>query len=312
MSFKPNVSHAVLQKEHRYQHTEFSGSVGTLDLLQVNFDSLIYANKIFVEEIVLDSVRALIFKDKLKPMDTTRMPVYLGQTIAAIRVPLLIKYLKATNVELENTERKPDSTNAKVSITKGTLEVKNITNLAPKSSLAIKADAYINGKVRFKAGIAFQYNKPQFAFEGVLEKFNLPDLNSLIQSYTPAKINKGVVDQIAFSGIADQKQASGNMKFLYHELQVDLELQKKAKWKSSVIAFAANTALHSSNPASNNLPPRAVKFHVERDVHKGFINVIIKSVINGLKETMIMSKENRKTFKEAKKKSKQSKKESKK
>jgi len=311
LSFKPNVSHAVLQKGHKYQHTEFSGSVRSLDLLQVNFDSLIYRQKMFVDEVKLDNVKASIFKDKLKHIDTTRLPAYLGQTVAAIRVPVRIKRVKATNVELENTERKPDSTNAKVTITRATLEVKNITNLAPNSSLIMNADAYINGKVHFKAGLTFQYNRPQFGFEGVLEKFNLPDMNSLIQAYTPAKINKGVADQISFSGMADQKQATGTMTFLYHDLEVDLELQNKARWKSSVLAFAANTALHSSNPGSSGLPPRAVKFQVERDVHKGFVNIVIKSVLDGLKETMLMSKENRKTFKEAKKKSRQdSKKES--
>ena len=42
-------------------------------------------------------------------------------------------------------------------------------------------------------------------------------------------------------------------------------------------------------------------------MNKGFVNVIIKSVLNGLKETMIMSKENRKAHKEAVKKSKQNK-----
>ncbi len=47
-------------------------------------------------------------------MDTTRMPVYLGQTVTAIPVPVLIRHVKATNVNLDNTERKPDSTNAKV------------------------------------------------------------------------------------------------------------------------------------------------------------------------------------------------------
>lgn len=304
LSFKPNVSHAVLQKEHRYQHTEFSGDVGTLNFLNVNFDSLLYEKKILIDEIALDSVRALIFKDKTKPMDTIRLPAYLGQTVASIPVPVLIRRVKATNVSLSNTERKPDGTNAKVDINRATLEVKNITNRAPNTNLVIQADAYIDGKVRFKAGLTFDYRKPQFTFEGVLDKFNLPDMNPLIQAYTPAKINKGTADQILFSGKADQKQASGTMKFLYHDLEVDLELQQKAKWKSSVLAFAANTALHSSNPGSKGLPPREVQFHIERDVHKGFVNVIIKSILNGLKETMIMSKENKRTYKEAKKKTK--------
>jgi hypothetical protein len=304
VSFKPNVSHAVLQKKHTYQHTEFSGSIGKLSLNQVNFDSLIYAQKILIGEITLEDVKAAIFKDKTKPMDSTRFPVYLGQTIRGINAPLHIGQVRATNVELENTERKPDGTQATVTISKATLGVNNITNLNSKEMLELQADAYINDKVRFNATLAFSYSKPQFRFEGHLKKFNLTDLNPLIQAYTPAKINNGITDEISFSGVAEQTKASGRMKFLYHDLEVDLELQDQAKWKSSVIAFAANSAVHSSNPASPNQPPREVSFNIERDMNKGFVNVIIKSILNGLKETMIMSKENRKAFKETKREAK--------
>ena len=308
VSFKPNVSHDVLQRKFKYQHTEFSGTVGKLELKQINFDTLLYAQKLFIDEIELDNVKASIFKDKTKPMDSTRRPVYLGQTVGAIDLPLLIKQVKATGVELENTERKPDSTYAKVKINKAKLEVINITNLNPTDVLVMQADAYIDGKAHFKAALTFSYQKPQFSFEGEVKKFNLPDLSPLIQAYTPAKINKGVSDEIAFSGIAEQTKASGTMKFLYHDLEVDLELKEQAKWKSSVLAFAANTALHSSNPVSESQPPRVVKFQIDRDMTKGFVNVIIKSILNGLKETMIMNKENRKEYKETKKKSKQEKK----
>ena len=95
------------------------------------------------------------------------------------------------------------------------------------------------------------------------------------------------------------------MKFLYHDLEVDLELQKQAKWKSAVVAFAANTALNSSNPVSIDSPARIVKFQIERDMTKGFVNVMIKSILNGLKETMIMNKENRKAYQQKKKESRQ-------
>jgi hypothetical protein len=84
---------------------------------------------------------------------------------------------------------------------------------------------------------------------------------------------------------------------------VDLHLENKAKWKSAVGAFAANTALQNSNPASGKDPARVVAFSAERDMHKSFVNLVIKSVLNGLKETVIMSKENRKTYREAKKES---------
>jgi len=38
---------------------------------------------------------------------------------------------------------------------------------------------------------------------------------------------------------------------------------------------------------------------------KGFVNVVIKSILNGVNETMIMLKENRKTNQESRKKSKE-------
>jgi hypothetical protein len=75
-------------------------------------------------------------------------------------------------------------------------------------------------------------------------------------------------------------------------------------WQNSVLAFAANTYLASANPASADMPPRIVQFSVDRDMHKGFVNILIKCVLNGVKETMIMSKENKKAYKKAKKEAK--------
>lgn len=292
--FKPNISDAAIQKKFKYQKVNASGSLGTLNISQLDFDSLIYYNKIYIGLITLDSVTATVFKDKLKPLDTKRFPEYFGQDIPKIPIPLLIKRIKASNLTLYNTERKPDSTYAKVSLTRGNATLENITNLKKDKPMVMKADAYIDNKVRFYATLNFSYLRPHFSFTGGFGKFDLTKLNHLIQGYTPASVTKGMVDEISFSGNAEKTHADGTMKFLYHDLKVDLELQHKKKWKSSVIAFAANTILPSSNPSSAGSPPRVVNFHADRDMNKAFINILLKSLINGLKETMIMSKENKK------------------
>src|SRR4030095_813915 len=80
-------------------------------------------------------------------------------------------------------------------------------------------------------------------------------------------------------------------------------LEGKAKWKSDVLAFGANTILPSANPVEGQ-PTRIVKFKAERDMHKSFVNITIKSLLAGLKETVLMSKENKKAFREEKKKKK--------
>ncbi len=304
VSFKPNISDAAMQKRFTHQHTQVSGTVGSISVNHVNFDSLIYHQGLFIHEIILDKPVVSIFKDNTKPVDKNHLPIYFGQQIPGIRMPLWIRQVKATNVQLTNVERKRDSSYAKVTLYRGTALVKNITNYPTKNPLTLNANAYIENKVHFNLSLGFDYSKPQFSFDGKLEKFDLPDLNPVIEAYTPARINKGIADDISFSGTVFKTNAIGTMKFLYHDLEVDLNLPKKAKWKNSVIAFAANTALNSSNPGSAKLPPRIVQFRAERNMNKGFINIIIKSLLGGLKETMIMSKENKKAYRTAKKKMK--------
>lgn len=300
LSFKPNVSNAVIQKNYKFQHTQFSGTVDKISFGGVNFDSLLYANKFFIDEIELDNISALIYKDNTKAKDLKHFPQYLGQVILGLPNPVRIKTLKASNVNLINEERKPDGTIARVSVDRGTAEAKNITNLAPEETLTIEAVAYLANKVQFKLDLGFSYSKPQFSFDGLLQKFELAGLNPIIAAYTPAKFTGGMADEIKFSGLARNENSTGNLTFLYHDLKVNLELEDKAKWVNDLITFGANTALHSNNPASPNIPARSVKFQADRDMNKGFVNLIIKSLLDGMKETMLLSKENRKEFNQAK------------
>jgi len=308
VKFKPNLSDRELQKRFPYQNTQFSGDVEIIDFLDVNFDTLIYHNTIHIDKMVVDKITASIYKDKTKPVDPERLPQYPGQQLKAIPMPLYINDLEASNVSITNRERLPGGSVAKVNVTRMSVTANNITNTSDSSQLSVKAEAYIEDKAYFKAAVAFDYQKPMFRINGSIGKFNLPDLNSIIQSYTPAKINTGKVDGIAFSGIVNRTNASGNLTFLYHDLNIDLQLQEQAKWKSTLGAFAANTYLRASNPLMDGQPPRVVEYEVDRDMHKGFINIILKSLFMGLKETMSPSKENRKAFQETRREWKQKKK----
>ncbi|TNF43674.1 MAG: hypothetical protein EP310_04300 [Bacteroidetes bacterium] len=301
LAFKPNISNEQMQKRFKFQNTQFAGSVGSLNVSGINFDSLLYGKKLFIDEISIDSVSASIYKDKTKPIDANKFPEYLGQSVKAISLPLLIKKVTATNVNILNDERKPDSTYAKVNINRGTAEAKNISNINTGGFLSVKANAYLENKARFYLNLDFSYLQPQFNFEGRFNRFNLTDLNKVIESYAPAKIKKGIIDEITFSGIAKKTDSNGTMKFLYHDLELEVELLDQAHWKNSLLSFAANNVIASSNPVSESLPPKEVRFQAERDMNKAFINLILKSVLAGLKETIFMSNENKKLYREEKK-----------
>lgn len=298
--FKPNLTQAELLKREKYQKAQFSVSVGSLDLNNVNFDTLVYRRKLLVDEIKINKVDVSLFKDKSKPVNRNNFPEYLGQKIAAIPFPLSVKLVSASEVNLVNVERKEDGKSAKVIVQRGKLEVKNITNLSTAGLLTLQASAYIENKVLIHLYAAYSYTKPQFSISVKAGKFNLLDLNQLLLAYTPAKISKGTVDQISLTGAVYRTTATGTMKFLYHDLSVDLKLTDK-NWQNSVVGFAANTYLSTHNPPSAGIPPKVVKYQVERDMNKGGFNIILKSFLAGMKETMIMSKENKQDYKEKKK-----------
>jgi len=301
IKFDPNISDAALQRKYKYQTPIFSGTLDSIKLQGLNFDSLIFANKIFIDNVVMDKLSVTIFKDQLKPVNKNHFPKYPGQQLSLIGMPFLIQRLKATNVNLVNTERIDTGRTGKVHIKRMTIDAKNITNLPTNDILTVNANAFLENKAHVFLTLGIHYDKPQFSIDADIKPFNMPDLNAFLSSYTPASIHKGVADEVKISAIAYRNYSAGKMKFLYHDLDMDLALKDKAKWMNNLISFVGNTITQSSNPPSANKPAKIVQFRAERDMNKGFINILIKSALAGCKETMFMSKENRKRYKEAKK-----------
>jgi hypothetical protein len=299
LSYKPNISQTELQKREKYLKSQFAVSVGSIDLVNVNLDTLVYLRKLYVDEIKIGKAEVSLYKDKLKPVNRNKFPEYLAQKITAVPIPILVKSVRATGVSFVNVERKEDGKYAKVIIQRGALIAKNITNLPSDDLLSLTITGYLENKVLLTLNSYYNYQKPQFTFNGRIGKSNLSDLNKLLAAYSPAAIKKGMIDEITFSGTVHRTKSIGTMKFLYHDLDIDLKVTDK-KWQNSVVGFAANTYLNASNPPSPEKPPRVVSFHADRDMNKGDFNIILKSVLNGLKETMIMSKANKKTYKEDK------------
>jgi len=299
----PTKTFAELQKNNKYQQTDQSVTARSLKISDIKFDSLV-RKKIFIGKLELDSVDVTLYKDNTKQVDPEHLPGYPGQSIPKIPLPIRIDSLVLTNLHLLSIEKKKEGGLANVNLHRGMVQVSNFTNLQPDGELRIDADAYIENKVRFNAELGFSYAKPQINMKVHFDRFDLTDLNKVIGAYSPAKIDSGIADEISFSGVISGTQSSGRMKFLYQGLKVDLNMKDKAKWKSAVVAFAANEYLSENNPVEPDMPAKIVNYNVQRDMHKGFPNIIIKSAIAGVKETMLLSGENKKAYKAKKKKMK--------
>lgn len=298
---KPALSHDEFNKLHKFQKELYSISVKKVELLNISFDSLRFYRTILIGKVNLDSADVLIYRDKTKEVDLKRFPEFPGQQINSIGIPLTIKELNISESALEYQEKKTDGDLASVKLRRLSLNAQNISNQMAASRLSVKLNGYLENKIPFDLGLLFSYKNAEFSFKGALKPFELKDLNRVIEGFAPANVKNGFVDAITFSGNGYKRNATGEMEFLYHDLGLTIDLKKYSKLKNSLISFAANSYLNSSNPASIDKAARVVKSDVERDVNKGFMNLVIKSVVSGLQETMLPSRENRKLNRETKK-----------
>jgi len=309
VKMKPTLSHDEFNRIHKYQKELYSITVKKVDLLKISLDSLRLYQSILVGQVNIDSADVLIYKDKTKEVDLKHLPEYPGQQLNTIGVPLTIHGLKITASAFEYQEKKPDGNLASIKIKRANLSAQKISNQIPGSRLTVKIDGYIENKAPFELAMDFSYKNPEFNFKGAVKPFEMKDLNRVFEAFAPTSIKNGSVDAINFSGSASKREATGDMEFLYHDLEFKVDVKQNSKLKNSLITFAANNYLNSSNPASAVKAARVVKTDVERDCNKGFMNLVVKSVVSGLKETMLPSKENRKMNRETKKELKKEQKE---
>ncbi len=308
-SLIPDIKKVSKLEKYKYQLPPIVAvETGDIKFTGLNFDTLVYRKKLFVDELTIDSLHASIFKDKSKPINLKRIAEYPGQKIKKLKLPVMVKKVTATNVSVDNDELKPDGTHAKVKVYNINADINNYTNIDSINPMILKGSGSIENKAFFNIYLAFSYQLSQFSFNGNIKKFDLTDLNPLLKQYAPVNINKGVVDEISFSGTANKTSSTGTLTFLYHNLDIDLQLKERAKWQSELLTFAANSYVNNANPVKENQPPRVVKYHATRDINKGFLNMVLKSFFAGLKETIILSKENRESYKEDKNQSKKNKK----
>jgi len=301
LTMKPAISHEAFNQIHPFQKELYTISIKKVNLLNISFDTLKLYRTILIGQVNLDSAEVLIYKDKTKPEDLKRFPEFPGQQLNSINFPLTIGELKLTESALEYQEKKRDGDLASVKIKRLNLSAQHISNQMPGSVLSVKLNGYLENKVPFDLSLIFSYKIPEFSFNGSFKSFELKDLNRVIEVFASTSVKNGFVDAITFSGKGYKRESTGDMEFLYHDLGFNIDLKKYSKFKNSLISFAANNYLNSSNPVSPDKAAREVKFNVVRDQHKGFMNLIIKSVVSGLQETMVPSKENRKLNRDSRK-----------
>lgn len=308
IQYIPNVAQDIIQQKYQYQTADLFGTVARVDILGIQTNSLLNSNSIIAESITVSGVNLNIYKDKTKPIDNTKFPVFPPQNLLKLKMPIDIKHVIAKDINIISKEKLPENKSLEVHVSKLEADVSNISNRDTKLPLTISGNGIIENTIPFQVMIQFDYDKPHFTFDVSTSSFDINRMNTLVSQIAPVTLDSGIVDRVRMQGNGYERYATGTMGFEYHGLEINILMEDKDNWINSVISLAANTYLKGSNPAKADDPPFVSKFKIERNMNKGSINMLMLSMAAGLKESLIMSRESKKDYKKVKSENKKKKK----
>ncbi len=306
-SIKPIISRKLFIEKTQYQEQLFDIEIQNINAEGVDYDEFKQNGAIIANKVILNKAEVVLFKDKHKKINPKRFPNYLPQQILAIKLPIKIKSLEFNKANVYVNIIQEDGKKSAIEVNNMSLVVGNIQNKYRNQKLKIRAKGEVQEAIPFSINLSMNYNSNYFKFSGRVANSNIVDLAKPIASFAPVIIHNGRINSMTFSGTATKRASKGNMSFAYSDLNIEVNRHIKGKntiFADHLLTIAASSVVKANNPSGPNVPLRKVKFKVERDIHKGFVNIIIKSVLAGVKESILPSKENRKLYRKVKSKRK--------
>lgn len=276
-------------KETLANHITFE--TDSLNITGIKFD---LEKKFITEEITVYQPKLTVKRDKnyILP-DDKFVPIFVDK-IEEMELPIFVRIVNVEDMYLEYFEKTEGNQEmGKLYFTELNGKIKYITNIADSvanldASLEINASAKMFGQGLLKAEIIYglQTKNGDFTARGSLKAMELNAFNEFLDDIYPVQIRSGTADVVYFNFGGTRVQSSGEMRFKYTGLKVDIDTKEKVNnFQDNALSFFANIALAQNNPRTNG-KFRVGKIDFKRDTRKSMFNYWSASVVSGFKSTL--------------------------
>jgi len=290
-TYKPKVEMKKLAASYKFDKEVYDIEAKLFEMVGVKLGKFLNEGLFDVDEIVLESPKIQIFKDKNNPPDYNRNPLFPQQSLKQLEQDINIDKIYIKDGYFSYSELSPKSTMAVfVDMTDLNADIQGVTSLKDSIStdkkLWIDVNAKLNGIAAMNLQIMMPYNSSvdTFYFSGGLGACNLVPFNKALYPATGIKFKNGDLTRLTFSVKASPKRSEGQLLMLYDNLEA--EVTKVSDHETDkTLSWLANLVLPSSNPSKRGRVKTA-KIEFERISYKGFGNLLWKSVQSGLVNTI--------------------------
>ncbi|SNR41932.1 hypothetical protein SAMN06265371_102458 [Lutibacter agarilyticus] len=285
----PTTEKAKLASTYIYNSEVYNFETDIIQLKGFHLDSILRTGIVKLDTVLIENPTIGIYKDQTKPFNLHKRPKFLNQTLKALNQPLHIEKVLIQNGLFSYWEKHEGFNELMtLDITDLNAEISNVTslkeNLTSGSNLTMNIQGKLSKVAPFKLDILMHYNtwNNSFSFKGSVGEANFVHFNPAIFPAAGVKFDDGKLQSMNFTVHGTPAGSNGKMTMLYHNISANFIKEHK---KKKTISWIGNTLIVESNPSKRgNL--RVAEIEFERVPYKGFGNLLWKSVMSGMVNTI--------------------------
>ncbi|MBK0381987.1 hypothetical protein I5M32_03365 [Pedobacter sp. SD-b] len=301
MGLIPRYANMAFSNKFKIQQERYSLTYDSVIVSDLNFNQLIDHRTVKSNNVSLVGGDLKVFLNRSKPPKTIDKGKNFPH-LALRRIPwdIIADTVTIKNTNIAYTEYNPKSDeNGTVFFSNLRGRIFNVTNDSASIKKNAMADAYVQtnlmGKGNMNVHIGFNLTDPNgaFTYSGSMGPMDMSALNDLFKSLALVKTSSGKINSLVFDMKGDRNGGGGSMTLKYQDLKISLMKKddKENFKKLGLISFFANALLVNNGNPNGTDPLIVAHPYYKRPNASSFFNLMWKSVFEGLKESVGISKE---------------------
>ncbi len=287
----PNFGKGSFAKAAGEQTDRFKISAKKLEFANIDVRLLFERNLFIANKLNIDSLKVSAYRDK----NNIRKPKRVKSLQAKIKsLPI---YSVIDTIRLNNAlviyEEVAEGSAGPGMISFNDLNA-TITGFTSDSTLfskfnllMIDATCRLMDKGNLSAHYSFPLNtdKTEFDCSGTLADMPAIALNPILEPNANVSIKDGIINSMVFSFHANEFASKGKMKFVYHNLKIEIlnKKTKKSGFFEKVKTFIAERIIIKENNPIGNEPVQTTEIYYNPDPTRFIFNYSWKSIFSGIK-----------------------------
>ncbi len=266
-------------------------SVGTLSCHRIDFSGLFSSQQLVMDSAYIGEVKVISYKNR-KVYQPEKNKKMIHESIQQLPLKIDIGNIRLENIDATYQELDEDGLEPGTIAFNGISgNFRNVTNVTegndPYMVLGATGLLMNAGRIDATFNLPVSSAHPAFTVQGTLGPMELTLLNPTLEPLLDTRVDKGKADRMEFHITGTTTSSRVNLTLLYHDLHASLLKEKDDHLvRRKFLSFLADKIfIKNENPDHRGV--RYGEGTFERDFTKSQFNYLWKSLLPGLKQTII-------------------------